>query len=100
MWMMELSFRPPAADVALPAPTELEEARQRGATASILLRLTQSLIRAETSDEVARRLAAAVPRVVGADDAEPGGLERGRLRVPHRARRAERAREDDGSQPR
>jgi signal transduction histidine kinase len=47
----------------------LEEAQQRGATAAILLRLANSLGTAETPDEVARRLAAAVPMVVGADRA-------------------------------
>jgi signal transduction histidine kinase len=67
---MELSLRPPAGDAMAPPPlTALDEARQRGATAQVLLRLTHSLIRAETPDEVARRLAAAVPWVVGTDRA-------------------------------
>jgi signal transduction histidine kinase len=57
------------AAVALDAATALEEARQRGTTAGVLLELTQSLARATTPSEVADRLAAAVPHLVGADRA-------------------------------
>jgi signal transduction histidine kinase len=67
---MDPSPRRGSADpVALEAAAALEEARQRATTATILLRLTQSLARAETPDDVAGRLAVAVPRVVGADRA-------------------------------
>jgi len=66
--------------VALDAATALEEARERGTTARVLLQLAQSLTRAPTPKEVAERLAAAVPHVVGADRAcvllhEPEGGE-------------------------
>jgi len=47
----------------------LGEATEKGTTASLLLRLTQSLARAESPDEVARRLVSAVPHVVGGDRA-------------------------------
>ena len=51
------------------AATALEDARERGTTAAVLLELAQSLARASTPSELAERLAAAVPRVVGADRA-------------------------------
>ena len=57
------------AAVALDAATALEEARERGTTAAVLLELAQSLARASTLAQVAERLASSVPRVVGADRA-------------------------------
>ena len=57
------------AAVALDAATALEDARERGTTAAVLLELAQSLARASTPSELSERLAAAVPRVVGADRA-------------------------------
>ena len=54
------------AAVALDAATALEQARRRGETASKLLELSSQLARATSSDEVAQRLAQAVPAVIGA----------------------------------
>ncbi len=51
--------------MALDAATALEEARRRGETASTLLDLSRSRTRAITTDDVAQRLAEAVPGVVG-----------------------------------
>jgi diguanylate cyclase (GGDEF)-like protein len=53
------------AAVALDAATALDEARQRGETAQALLDLARALAQAATSDEVADRLAEAVPLVIG-----------------------------------
>ena len=55
------------AAVALDAATALEEARRRGETASTLLELSSQLARATSTDEVAQRLARAVPSVIGAE---------------------------------
>lgn len=57
------------AAVALEAATALEEARRRGETASALLELSRQLAHATSTDEVAQRLADAVPAVIGADRA-------------------------------
>ena len=57
------------AAVALEAATALEEARRRGETASALLELSRHLAQATTTDEVAQRLADAVPTVIGANRA-------------------------------
>jgi diguanylate cyclase (GGDEF)-like protein len=54
------------AAVALDAATALEEARRRGETASTLLDLSRQLAQATSTDEVAQRLADAVPAVIGA----------------------------------
>jgi len=54
------------AAVALDAATALEEARRRGETASKLLELSGQLAQATSTDEVAQRLADAVPTVIGA----------------------------------
>lgn len=54
------------AAVALDAATALEEARRRGETASRLLELSGQLAQATSTDEVAQRLADAVPTVIGA----------------------------------
>lgn len=54
------------AAVALDAATALEEARRRGETASTLLELSRQLAQATSTDEVAQRLAGAVPAVIGA----------------------------------
>ncbi|HET6917345.1 MAG TPA: EAL domain-containing protein [Acidimicrobiales bacterium] len=55
------------AAVALDAATALDEARRRGETASTLLELSSQLARATSTDEVAQRLARAVPSVIGAE---------------------------------
>jgi diguanylate cyclase (GGDEF)-like protein len=57
------------AAVALEAATALEEARRRGETASALLELSRQLAQAGSTDEVAQRLADAVPAVIGANRA-------------------------------
>jgi diguanylate cyclase (GGDEF)-like protein len=57
------------AAVALDAATALEEARQRGETAQTLLDLARALALTTTTDEVAQRLAEAVPTVTGAQQA-------------------------------
>jgi diguanylate cyclase (GGDEF)-like protein len=57
------------AAVALDAATALEEARRRGETASTLLELSRQLAHATSTDEVAQRLADAVPAVIGAQRA-------------------------------
>jgi diguanylate cyclase (GGDEF)-like protein len=55
------------AAAALDAATALEEARGRHATSRVLLQLAQALANLATPDEVAARIAAAVPGVVAAD---------------------------------
>jgi signal transduction histidine kinase len=55
------------AAVALDVATALEEARAQGHTSHGLLELAGSLARATTTEEVTRRLAEAVPEMVGAD---------------------------------
>jgi diguanylate cyclase (GGDEF)-like protein len=55
------------AAAALDAATALEEARARDATSQALLQLAQALANLATPDEVAARIAAAVPGVVVAD---------------------------------
>jgi diguanylate cyclase (GGDEF)-like protein len=55
------------AAAALDAATALEEARARHATSRALLQLAQSLANLAAPEEVAERLAAAVPGVVAAD---------------------------------
>jgi diguanylate cyclase (GGDEF)-like protein len=57
------------AAVALDAATALEDARLRGETAQTLLDLAQALAQTTTTDEVAQRLADAVPTVTGAEKA-------------------------------
>ena len=57
------------AAVALDAATALEEARRRGETASALLELARQLAQAGSTDEVAQKLADAVPTVIGANRA-------------------------------
>ncbi|MEY2463373.1 MAG: hypothetical protein QOH64_1511 [Acidimicrobiaceae bacterium] len=57
------------AAVALDAATALEEARQRGETLQTLLDLARALAQTTTTDEVAQRLAEAVPAVTGAQTA-------------------------------
>jgi signal transduction histidine kinase len=57
------------AAVALDVATALDAARERGATAELLLRLVGVLAGGATPDDVAARLAEAVPPVVGADRA-------------------------------
>jgi GAF domain-containing protein len=54
------------AAAALDAATALEEARARHATSRALLQLAQALVNLATPDEVAARIAAAVPGVVAA----------------------------------
>ena len=57
------------AAVALDAANALDEARRRGETASALLELSRQLTQASSTDEVAQRLADAVPTVIGANRA-------------------------------
>ena len=57
------------AAVALDAATALEEARRRGETAGALLELSRQLAQATSTEEVAQRLAEAVPMVIGGDRA-------------------------------
>jgi diguanylate cyclase (GGDEF)-like protein len=74
------------AAVALDAATALEEARQRGETAQTLLDLAQALAQTVTTDEVAERLAEAVPAVTGAQHASVLLWEPDRERLTVRAR--------------
>lgn len=60
------------AAVALDAATALEDAKVRGETASVLLDLARTLAEPATSEEVAHRIAASVPTVVGARRAAVG----------------------------
>jgi diguanylate cyclase (GGDEF)-like protein len=80
------------AAVALDAATALEEARQRGETAQTLLDLARALAQTVTTDEVAQRLAEAVPTVTGAEQASVMLWEPDRERMTIRAR----SRPDDG----
>jgi signal transduction histidine kinase len=57
------------AAAALDVATALEEARTQGETARVLLDLARSLASGTTTDDVAQRLAAAVPKVMSADRA-------------------------------
>jgi signal transduction histidine kinase len=57
------------AAAALDVATALEEARTQGETARVLLDLARSLASGTTTDDVAQRLAAAVPKVMIADRA-------------------------------
>jgi diguanylate cyclase (GGDEF)-like protein len=57
------------AAAALDAATALEEARGRGETAEVLLRLGHELAREETELGIAQRIGAATPSVVSADRA-------------------------------
>jgi signal transduction histidine kinase len=57
------------AAAALDVATALEEARTQGETARVLLDLARSLASGTTTDDVAQRLAAAVPKVMPADRA-------------------------------
>lgn len=80
------------AAVALDAATALDEARHRGETAQTLLDLAQALAQTTTTDEVAQRLAEAVPAVTGAEHASVLLWEPDERRLTVRARsNAERA---------
>jgi signal transduction histidine kinase len=57
------------AAAALDVATALEEARTQGETARVLLDLARSLASGTTTDDVAQRLAAAVPKVITVDRA-------------------------------
>ncbi|MDP9224726.1 MAG: ATP-binding protein [Actinomycetota bacterium] len=57
------------AAAALDVATSLEEARTQGETARVLLDLARSLASGTTTDDVAQRLAAAVPKVISVDRA-------------------------------
>jgi diguanylate cyclase (GGDEF)-like protein len=74
------------AAVALDAATALEDARQRGETAQTLLDLAGALAQTTTTDEVAQRLAEAVPAVTGAQRASVLLWDRDTQRLAVRAR--------------
>jgi signal transduction histidine kinase len=57
------------AAAALDVATALEQARTQGETSRVLLDLARSLASGTTTDDVAQRLAAAVPQVMAADRA-------------------------------
>ncbi|HXX90627.1 MAG TPA: EAL domain-containing protein [Acidimicrobiales bacterium] len=82
------------AAVALDAATALEEARQRGETASALLALSRQLAQATTTDEVSQRLAEAALTVIGGNRASVFLWNAERQQLEFRARSS-----NDGVEP-